>query len=131
VRRWNSFYDAMAKDITAACLFLACKLTDIHIRISEFLAAFSKKSLENDRLRLSQDELEVLRQKTVFNEEYVVVTLCFDLEFQDEFPFFMETSKLLQGEIGSSSASHWASIHSMAVVPQSITQAAWAIYVDR
>jgi hypothetical protein len=92
-------HEKPSKEITAACLFLACKLTDIHIRISEFLNAFARKSLKNDKLRLSESELEKMRQKTVFYEEYVVVTLCFDFEFQDEFPYFMETSKILQGEI--------------------------------
>ena len=78
-----------------ACLYLSFKLCDFHVRLKDILLVLGKIFLGVDPL--PEKDLDRWRDAIIFFEEYVLVTLCFDMDVQDIFPWFLETAQKIRG----------------------------------
>ena len=77
-------------DIAAALLYLACKLNDVHIRLKDFILYHHRKHHKNESLLLTEADYIKWKNTLIYLEEYALVTLCFDMETENPFTFFLE-----------------------------------------
>jgi hypothetical protein len=90
----RSFKGHNYKEVALACLCITCKLTDFHIKLRDLLKAFARcyYGIES----FGDKDYKRWKDGLIFFEEYILVTLCFDMECEDVFTRFSESLHQLQ-----------------------------------
>lgn len=110
----NSFHLWDFHDIASTCLFIASKVSDKNIPL-KYLIDVCIKACKNDNYIPEEKEYKKWRKIILYTEEFILSSLCYDLEIETAYDFMLEI--VPRWEVGMDG--------------KGISQMCWALYNDR